>query len=294
MSKANQLTEIIYVCSPDYYENLLFTSVRSLLKSDSSFDKLTIFCIGQKPDYWEFLDPRVQVISVEALRQDDFLINKTYALTSQAERLIFLDTDTLIFNSLDTVYQGTSEDFIGRPASKYFAEGVRDKWEKIITKYGSKYVPYFNSGFFIFQNSSHHRLLNTWRNLTHELLVENSIPESFHGKQIMAEQMALSLTVSKHSLSYRCMEEHEHVYTWAINRELDPKTMLVIHTGGSFYFKYATRLEIKLGLIWSNLPKFKSYPNPIHFHRWKRVLIYLQSQVSRIAKLALSKLKPKK
>ncbi|MDJ0509863.1 MAG: hypothetical protein QNJ64_11490 [Crocosphaera sp.] len=269
MNNSNQFTEIVYVCSPNQYENMLFTSLRSLLKTNSTFDKVTIFCIGKKPTAWEILDSRIQVVEVEPLRQDDFLINKTYALTSEAERVIFLDSDTLIINPIDSVYKNVTEDFIAKPASHYFQENNSSKWKALLKKSNCQDIPYFNSGFFIFQNSSHQRLLNTWREWNHQLLSDESIPKNFHNKRSMAEQMALSLSLAESSLTYKCMEDYEHMFVWLKTQKIDSEKGVVLHTGSKAFFKHIPSLEIELGLIWDNLPRFKYYPNRIHYHRWK-------------------------
>ncbi len=281
MHTTNQLTEIVYVCSPNQYENMLFTSLRSLLKSNSTFDKLTIFCIGQKPKVWEIVDSRIQVIEVEPLRQDDFLVNKTYALTSQAQRLIFIDSDTLIINPIDSVYQNVSEDFIARPGPLYRGSKINQefifKWQTLLKNNDYREIPYFNSGFFIFQNSSHQRILKRWRELTNKLLFEKSVIQDLYSmkksrKEEMPEQTALSLSIAESSLTYKCMEEYEHVFAWQMTQEFNLEKVVVVHTGGSRFFKYIPELEIELGLIWDNLPKFKYYPNRIHFHRWNVIL----------------------
>ncbi|MGK7940817.1 MAG: hypothetical protein AB4062_11845 [Crocosphaera sp.] len=272
MYEPNQLTEIVYVCSPNQYENMLFTSLRSLLKSNSSFDKLTIFCVGKKPKVWEVLDSRIQVVEVEPLREDDFLINKTYALTSEAERVIFIDSDTLIINAIDSVYENVSEDFLGKPASHYFKEDNRSQWQTLLKQNNYRDIPYFNSGFFIFQNSSHQRIFKTWRDWNHKLLSEESIPKNFHDKRSMAEQMALSLSLAESSLTYKCMEDYEHMFVWLKNQKIYSEKGVVLHTGSKAFFKHIPSLEIELGLIWDNLPQFKYYPNRIHYHRWKVTL----------------------
>ncbi len=272
MSKSNESTEIVYLCSPNHYENLLFTSIRSLLKSGSNFDLIIVFCVGQKPKYWDILDPRIQIVEVESLREDNFLINKVYALTRTTDRLIFLDADTLVLKPIDTIYQDTGADFIGRPASRYTWQDGQNKWLQVLEKYKCRDIPYFNCGFFIFQNGSHLSLFETWRDLTEQVL-NDSTTQSFHGKRF-AEQIALSLTLGKSSISYKCMKKHEHTYGW---ESAKGKEAVVYHTGGTNYLSYfinATGLEAELGLLWVNMPQFKSYPNPIHYHRWLVFLMH--------------------
>lgn len=281
MNEIDQSTEIVYLCSPKHYEHLLFTSIRSLLESGSSFDRIVIFCVGQKPKYWDILDPRIQIIEVETLEKDFFMLNKLYSLTRKASRLIFLDVDTLVLNPIDAVYQNKSEDFIGRPTSQYLSRNGRNKWEAFLTENQCRHVPYFNTGFFVFQNSSHLGLFDTWRDLTYQLL-DGSIPQSVHGRN-NANQIAFSLSLAKSSLSYACMEEHEHMYAWkTANKEIDVRNTVVYHTGSNLFYKYATKLEAKTGLIWVNLPEFRSYPNPVHFHRWKVNLLMFPRRVKQI------------
>lgn len=55
MDQSNETTESVYLCNPNKHENLLFTSTRSLLKFVYSFDKIIVFCAGQKPKYRDIL-----------------------------------------------------------------------------------------------------------------------------------------------------------------------------------------------------------------------------------------------
>ncbi len=268
LSTKNPGTVIVYICD-GRYGPLLFTSMRSLLASGSHFDSIIIFCIGKKPDYWDVIDPRITIREVDPLMDNYFMINKCYAFTVEADRLIYLDVDTIILKPIDIIYQDSQADFLGRIASHYCTDGKQRDWLDILEKYEARNVPYFNAGFYIFQNNSHRELFNIYKTLTYELF-EGNVAENFHEKG-MAEQMALSIALGKSSLSYQCMTQDQHCFRWAGDSYED---CIVYHTGPGNYFRSATMLEVKYGYYKLNLPKFKSGFNRIIISRWLRFLAY--------------------
>ena len=233
-------TEIIYVVSPDWYRQF-FVSLHSLLESKSSFDTIRIFCIGKKPKEWVFLDPRIVVDEVERLDENNyFLINKTYITKSQADRVIFLDADTLVLKPLDQVWKGINADFIGRVESVCSKpQWNQQSWLALLQKLNAVETPYFNSGFVIFQNGSHRNLFQSWYTLTKQ----GQNKELFDSAKIhnnnprMAEQIALSLAIGCARLSWHKIGNKEHAYGW----RLEPYTdSIVLHTGNWKYYEIAS------------------------------------------------------
>lgn len=269
LSTKNHRTAIVYICSPDHYEHFLFTSIRSLLSSGSHFDCIVVFCIGNKPKYWNVLDPRILIIEVDSLMDNYFLGNKCYALSVEADRLIFLDADTIILKPIDNIYQNSNADFIGRIASHYYTKGKKIEWVDILKKYKAANMPYFNAGFFIFQNNSHRKLYNVWKNLIQDIIRVKDA-EHFHEK-INADQVALSIALGKSSLTCQFMTSNDHGYQWTGDSH---ENCIVYHTGGNNFFKTATMLEVKYNFYKLNLPKFKYGFNRIIINRWLRFLAY--------------------
>ena len=170
------MTEIVYVLSPDW-DHYLFTSLHTLLQSGSTFDQVRIYCVGDKPETWDFEDARIIVQEVSPLAGTYFLINKTYLTESDAERVIFLDADTLVLGSLDNIWKQSNADFIGRIAVGYHKDKWNQRrWKRALRGVGAESItPYFNSGFIVFQNGSHRRVGSSWRQSTRELM-EGSFP----------------------------------------------------------------------------------------------------------------------
>ena len=243
-------TEIVYVVSPNY-GCYLFGFLHSLLASKSSFDKVTIFCIGKRPSSWIFKDSRIVVEEVPSLDVHYFLINKTYITNIKADRVIFLDSDTLILNSLDHVWQGVNTDFIGRVTSYPEQRNCnQQKWIDLFQSINAQYTPYFNAGFFIIQNGKHHDL--PWYSLVQSGLKKELFdPSKIHPSSkkqggvpsegmFMTEQIALSLAIGSSRLSYHILSRREHAYGWKSEPYDDA---IVYHTGGHLFFRYAALLE---------------------------------------------------
>lgn len=260
--RLEQTTEIVYVCSPDW-QHTLFTSLRSLLASDTTFDRIVIYCVGKRPRSWKFKDERICVLEVPPLIDGYFLSNKVYLCQREVERVIFLDADTMILKSLDILYKDVQADFIARVAGQFENENWdHELWLKTLQCIHAKATPYFNSGLIIFQNGAHRRIGDLWlefirRNLSGELMHLDS-PR-------FAEQLALSLAVGAAGLSYHLLNKNEHVFGW---RKEPYKNAVVFHTSGPL-LPIATVIEQEIGIADLDLPQFAgiSLFNKIKLHR---------------------------
>jgi hypothetical protein len=243
---------VVYVCSPDW-QHYLFSSLRSLLASGSSFDRVVIFCVGARPASWTFVDPRILVESVPTVDDESFLMNKTYLCTRAAERVIFLDTDTLVLRPLDTVWRGIEADVLGRVALR--CEGPQwddELWREALAEVGSGSSPYLNSGFLVFQNGSHRALREPWIDIERRL-GNGELPSSarLHGRRYR-EQLALSLAIGSMDLSCHELSAEEHRYGFAREPHEDA---VVYHTGGPGFLDLAPSIERARGLHRLELPQ---------------------------------------
>jgi|GEM_PF-1774702 len=293
-------TEIVYVVSPDLnYQYQLFASLRSLLASGTSFDRIVIFCVGKRPKYWEFEDSRIVVEEVKNLNENYFFINKTHVCNRDAERLIFLDADTIIMKPIDSIYKNINSDLLARPVMGYpnsiwerslvLEKWDLQKWVELLGMVGANPgTPYFNSGFFICQNGSHQKLSKIWLELYQRLLVGDPMA-LFKAK--WSEQAAFSLAVGVAGLSYHLLDRTAHCYAFSREKELF-KDAIVYHTGGRFFWNHAARIESFLAIKDLDLPKFKGSNlfNPISFHRQLRHNYFYQN-LKRIYGLIKQKLK---
>jgi len=242
------MTEVAYVVSPNW-GHYLYVSLHTLIKSGTSVDSIRIFCVGPIPRSWSFSDPRIELVEVDSLDADYFLINKTYSTSSSADRLIFLDADTIVLNNLSILWNRDNSDFIGRLASGYGRSGWRqERWEALLQRIGADSDKgYFNCGFFIFQNKSHSKIHHTWRQFTLGA-VSKSLFDPLELGRVRprnAEQIALSMAVSSENLTVTKMDSTGHSYGWTF----DPhRSSVLYHTGSLGYFNFAATLDKLHGL----------------------------------------------
>ncbi|NIT60073.1 MAG: hypothetical protein GWN00_28800 [Aliifodinibius sp.] len=275
-----QRTEVVYVCSPEW-QHYLFTSLRSLLASGTTFDQIVIYCVGKRPRSWNFLDSRILVEEVTPLAEGYFLINKAYACQrpDKVDRVVFLDADTMVLKPLDTLYKNVSEDFIARVAGQFQnKEWNQKKWtEALRIVNGDDTAPYFNSGVIIFQNGTHRRVGHSWLDFTRRNLDGGLM--KLRSKRF-AEQLSLSLAVGAAGLSYHMLDRTGHAYGW---RNEPYRDAVVFHTSGPF-LPMATVIERELGIANLDLPAFKGAGrmNRIKLHRKFR---HIRARVKSLMKI---------
>jgi hypothetical protein len=207
-------------------------------------------------------------VEVEPLDSEYFLINKTYATTSPADRLIFLDADTLVLQSLDSLWETSAADFIGRVTSAQDKPGWNPAaWSSLLRQVGvTKAANYYNSGFVIFQNQTHRSIAQLWRDFTRGGRDASLFypPDLGAACARHAEQVALSMAVAAAGLRTERMGSTDHAYGWAYEPHGKAR---VYHTGGPGYFNYASLL---------NVPHNLRLASPIVTSRTNR--LYLQTQ----------------
>ncbi|HEX2093320.1 MAG TPA: hypothetical protein VHG28_13010 [Longimicrobiaceae bacterium] len=240
-------TEIVYVVSPDF-GHYLFASLASVMASASTFDRVRIYCVGRRPADWVFNDERIQVDEVEAIDKDYFLANKAYLSRTPADRVVFLDADTIVLRPLDHIWTGKMADVIGRKAARYKSPAWdAEGWRARVSAVGGGDSPYLNSGVVVFQNGSHRKLVDRWPTLTE---AEKAVGAAPFGAR-MAEQVAMSLSIAAERLSVETVEAWAHAYGW---ENETPERTIVFHTGTGEFFRQLTRLRD------SNLFRLRSCP----------------------------------
>jgi len=275
-----QTTEVVYVCSPDW-QHYLFTSLRSLLASGTSFDRIVIYCIGKRPHHWNFEDSRIEVEEVEPLIDGYFLINKVYMCDSRADRVIFLDADTMVLKSLDSLYRNVDSDFIGRVAGQCQNQNWdQEKWVKALGVVNADETPYFNSGLIIFQNGAQQRISSLWLDFTRKNLAGELMDLK---SPRFAEQVSLSLAVGAARLSCHLLDRTEHAYGW---RKEPYSDAVVFHTSGPF-LPIATTIERELGIANLDLPAFRGI-NKFNSIKLNRKLRHTQARFKNVIKAWLA------
>jgi len=269
-------TEVVYVCSPDW-QHYLFTSLRSLLASGTTFDRIVIYCIGKRPHHWNFEDTRIEVKEVEPLIDGYFLGNKVYMCDSRADRVIFLDADTMVLKSLDSLYRNVDSDFIGRVAGQCENKNWdQEKWVKALGLVNADETPYFNSGLIIFQNGAQRRISSLWLDFTRKNLAGELMDLK---SPRFAEQVSLSLAIGAARLSCHLLDRTEHAYGW---RNEPYSDAVVFHTSGPF-LPIATTIERELGIANLDLPAFRGI-NKFNSIKLNRKLRHTQARFKNVIK----------
>src|SRR5262249_28073697 len=129
-------TALAYVLSVDR-ERQLFHSLSSALTFGAGIDRFVVFCVGEPPAHWCFDDPRIEVREVAPLFGRYFHGNKVRICELDAERVLFLDTDTLVRGPLASLWQKSSHDFRGRPAQANHSPRWRPEvWNQSFRDFG--------------------------------------------------------------------------------------------------------------------------------------------------------------
>lgn len=222
-------TEVVYVVNSDFGPHL-FASLGSLLATSSSYDRIRVFCVGERPSDWIFGNDQIVVEEVESLSDDFFLLNKTYLTQSPAERVIYLDADTLVVQSLDAFWKDSDADILAREDPIYYLEQFDGSaWKGRLGNVGGHYIPYLNSGVVVFQHGVHRKISKLWPDLTRK---ERDHAKPLHGPRY-AEQIALSLSIAASGLSVEVVGKDKHGYAWG--GDPVPET-IVYHTGARGFY----------------------------------------------------------
>jgi hypothetical protein len=256
---------ISYVATPRWALNI-YVSIHSLVASNSSFDGIKVFSVGGSMDRLKSLDIEVEIDEVKNIDKKMFMKNKTYITKIKSEKLVYMDSDTIVINSIDKM-SSTEGNLLARPdssfeSSKYFEH---KKWNKLLKKYGSKKGPYLNAGFLAFRNMSHRNISGVWKKICDEEYKKGKKSElsKLQGKE-MIEQMSLSISILREIEDIGVMSEKQHAYGWEVSPgELDEET-IVYHTGsrGGRHLKYAMALD-RRGLVDFSEPVISSAAHPL-------------------------------
>jgi hypothetical protein len=235
-------TALAYLVSPDR-EAQLFLSLATALFWSAGVDRVVIFCVGSRPSHWQFADPRVEVREVPALFGGYFLGNKVYASEVEAERVLFLDADTLVLRPLERLWAGWSCDFRARPANAGFGPRWKhETWIETFRHLGAAPLPMFNSGVLLFQNCAHQRIRGAWRQHVSDYL-EGRYQEPLEINRHQTDQWALSLAVGRERLAWSILGPTEHTFGW-LDEPIAESVVLHTSSGGDHFQRYRERLNL--------------------------------------------------
>lgn len=241
------MVEVVYVCGPDYWRHL-YLSLRTLYASNSQFDSVRIFVTSSNKPSWNFGDDRIKIETVNDIGKGYWYLNKTYLCNSEAETVIFLDTDTMVLRPIEEIYRSREEDIIARYAPGVYTQyWSSEEWKKKYKHFGCSEYPYLSCGFTVFQNGSHRKIRGSWIEIA-ERILKGEVDEQ---TTRFAEQEAMSIASCIEGLSLGLMEPHHHAY--AMNGE-DHEGAYVYHLGTPNFYHYYLHVEKKVGLKNKQLP----------------------------------------
>jgi SAM-dependent methyltransferase len=232
----DQPTEVVYVCSPER-EAQLASSLGTLVRSGSSFDRAVVLWIGERRAP-RFADPRIAVQPVPPLFDDYFFGNKVLLCARQAPRVVFLDADTFVLRPLDLLWDGRHADFLGRVGTAYEAPGWDEAaWAAARGAAGAAAMVMWNAGVLVFQNGAHLRIRQAWETFTRQYL-DGHLPHPWLDPR-MPEQWGLALALAASRVSCARLGAGDHAFGW---QDEPFEEAVVLHTGIGHYARYALAL----------------------------------------------------
>jgi hypothetical protein len=262
---------VVYICSPDRGDQLFF-SLRSLLASGTSLERVTIYCVGPVPDGWRFGDPRIEVEEVPDLGEGFWMANKVHLCRAEGRRVVFLDTDTIILKPLDGLVEGREADVGGRESTYvHWRTWNPVSWDRLLRDHGAKVAfPYLSTGVIVFRHGIPGSLDRTWMEITRKLR-KTRLPDL--DTRVRANQLAFSIACGVEGLSHDLLTPAEHAYGWC--RE-PAESATVFHAGTIRFFGTARRLTARTGCMDPALPV--PLPSLVWPH-WRENLRYPLSRI---------------
>jgi hypothetical protein len=153
--------------------------------------------------------------------------NKVHLSRVDSDRVLFIDTDTIVLKPLQHVFNDDGRDVAGRVATASQQSSWRSSaWDAVLHRYGAaSFFPYLNTGLLYFQAGAHRRLTPLWLDITRDLLKEKANP---FGNPGQSNQQAFSLACGALSFSFKLLSPREHAYGWMGDDYHDAH---VYHTG---------------------------------------------------------------
>lgn len=248
----------VYVLSPDF-EPYLHCSLRSLLASETSIADVTVLSVGGelKHRFKQSLPVKTRV--VDDIGNPSWMFNKVHICDVDHESVVFLDTDTLVLDSIDHIVRSSDADIAGRRATVMTLDSWSDKrWKRYQREHGASVnLPVLNGGFLIFRNGVHKRIKRNWLEL-----MRSAYDHVIFGSERHVDQWSLSPALGYHGFSFQPLSREEHAFAWEQDEAIGAT---IYHTGTPNFFHHACRLRKHARLDIES-------PLPQPFLEWHRFL----------------------
>jgi hypothetical protein len=259
------MVEVVYVCSPEYWRHL-FLSLRTLFASGTHFDRVRVLVTAPTRPNWDIRSDKVVVEPVPDVGHHGFwMMNKAHLCRSEADVVLFLDTDTVVLRPIDPVYAGSGADLHARTApvvqTSYFRPA---QWEATLRHFGCAPGPYVSTGFLVLKNGAQKALRAAWVDLTERIRRGEGVEQVTRH----ANQYAFSIAAYRQGLSLQLMDEAHHAYAM-IGEGHEGAT--VYHLGTPNFYYYYLQVERDLDLTPDDAPVKR--PSFLRLHRLKNRLV---------------------
>lgn len=246
-------------------------SLRTLFHFNPDLESVRVYVVGEGSNDWSLGDSRICVETVPDIGARGpwghyWGNNKIHLCRSEADRVIYLDTDTFVLGSLEETYVGVDADLIARPGVEVYM-GIHDddKWDATLSAVGAPSYPYYSPGFMVFQNGSHKRIEKSWHRMI-DLILRDELPI---WARKHAEMYAFSIAAADQGLTHAAMKNHHHRYAMIGESHEDA---VVHHLGTPGFYRHYLPIEAELGLDHDDsLPVDRPKLTEMHaFYTWVR------------------------
>jgi len=213
--------KIVYTASDKpLLKKCLYHSIKSLA---SFVDANDIIIISTPP---HINDLEISgIIKQRNLYQDYPYADKIYVGLVDDDEVIYLDCDTRINKNIINLLNYNFDVSCRRGSNSDRFTSTR-KYTHLLSYLNLSYVPMYNTGFIIFKNKTHKKIMDKWiKNL--ELLRTKQWDLDF---EYVYEQFAFSIATKQLNLNVREMDSTEHFFMWSDNLK-DMSNAYVIHYG---------------------------------------------------------------
>jgi hypothetical protein len=224
-------------------------SLRTLLFSNPDIERVRVYVVADKTPQWRIDDGRVTVEAVPDIGARGpwgyyWGNNKIHLCRSDADRVIYLDTDVMVLKPLQLTYEGKSEDLIARYGVETYMGRywTVENWRRVLQAAGSRDdYPFYSPGFMVFQNGAHKRVEETWHAII-EMILSGQLPLPANKH---AEMYAFSIAAAAENLTHSPMEVWHHRYAMIGESWHDA---VVYHLGTPGFYRHYLPVEKELKL----------------------------------------------
>lgn len=233
----------VYIISEEFYTYLKL-SLKSLLSSGTTVRHITVITVGDSINIDFETSCPVSSHEVNDIGDPLWMFNKAHICDIGSDSIVFLDTDTLVLESMDEMLDTQKADVVARRATTPTLDSwarTKPRWKAYLEDHGaSVYMPPLNAGLLVFRNGIHRRIKQDWLELMH-----SAYEGAIFGNENHAAQWALPPALGRQGARFQLLDRSEHAFAWEGDSS---ENAVVYHTGTPNFFYHAHRLREEAGL----------------------------------------------